>query len=1369
MKAEKSGLEKEKKGSMGLFRGMRGTLMVWFILLAILPMVLVGAISYISARDSLVQTVTGKLTAVREIKENVLQTLFQKWKSEILFVSQLETFKSDMMDMTASFKFIGPEKLRSLYLDKTDLFDALDGSAYSVVHGEEHLFFRKFTSIQNHEDVLFIDGEGNVTYCLSKDPLFGTNLTSGPFKNSNLASLFQGLKGVGPGEVRLANTALLEGEPALFMGVPVFREDTRMGYLVLRLSMKHINLRLQEREGMGQTGETYLVGPDRRMRSDTFNDPAGHSVKTSLSGTIRDNGVDTRAVSEALAGKTGSGLIKDYRGVQVLSSYAPIDLGGLLWVIIAEMDLKEALAPAMALRRITVMLSVGIVVFAFLLALFASGRIVRPVRGLTDWSRRIAAGELKLVDVKTPPNEIGLLNDSFREAVKSLQRARDEQNRYNWLKTCQAELDDQMRGEQNLDNLCRKVMTFVAERMDAKVGAFYIDDGQGFFRLKAGYAYKTRKRLSNAFQTGQGLVGQAALEKQSILLTRVPDNYIQITSGLGEKQPRNILVVPLVYDDTTVGVVEIGSFSPYTEEQRAFLETVADRIAIGVQSASDRGRLQDALTTTQRQAEKLQTQQEELKTANEELEEQTQALRESEERLRTQQEELEVTNEELEEKTELLQRQKRDIEKANQDLETTGVELQEKAEDLALASKYKSEFLANMSHELRTPLNSLLLLAETLSDNKTGNLTQDQVQSAGIIRESGHQLLTLINEILDLSKIEAGRMEIHLEKTAVRDLGARAENHFKHMATAKGLEMKVDIDPSAPTVIETDGGRAEQILRNLLNNAIKFTETGMVTVSFRRPGPDIRLNKSGLDPSGALAVSVTDTGIGIPPDKQKIIFEAFQQVDGGTARQYGGTGLGLSISKELAHLLGGEIQLESTPGQGSTFTLYLPEKMAGGKKTSGATQNVLERKSPFSDLKRVSNDVPQAPSVVSGEAVADDRGVLKEGDKTILIVEDDARFARLLYKACQERGFKALVANRGDEGINLAETYVPDAIILDIRLPGMDGWSVLRELKENPNLRHIPVHFMSVDEPSIEAFSKGAVGYLKKPVSRDGLEQAFARLEDIIDRKIKNLLVVEDNDHLRKGIVQIIGNGDVYTDEATSGADALDAIRNKRYDCVILDWGLPDMSGFDVLKTLKDEAVDVIPPVIVYTGRELSAAEERELREYADSIIIKGVRSQERLLDEASLFLHRMVGKMPEKKRKIITDLHDTDVLFRGKTLLMVDDDMRNVFALSRILEEKGMQILKAEDGRRALDALDAHPDIDLVLMDIMMPVMDGYEAMRRIRAQERFRRLPIIALTAKAMDKDRDQCIEAGANDYLAKPIDVQRLLSMMRVWLYR
>jgi CheY-like chemotaxis protein len=619
----------------------------------------------------------------------------------------------------------------------------------------------------------------------------------------------------------------------------------------------------------------------------------------------------------------------------------------------------------------------------------------------------------------------------------------------------------------------------------------------------------------------------------------------------------------------------------------------------------------------------------------------------------------------------------------------------------------------------------------------------------------------LINDILDLSKIEAGRIEVHLEEIPVRSVGEGMIEAFKHLADEKNLSLEFSIREDCPGRIWTDRKRLEQILKNLISNAIKFTEKGSISVSMGRSDEGVYLSK---DLEHGFAVTVRDTGIGIPREKQKIIFDAFQQLDGGVSRKYGGTGLGLSISRELARLLGGEIRLASEPGKGSAFTLYLPvEKRAGEKNISQPVAYA-----PFGSAEP-EKESASAVSEMEGEYIPDDRGSLHEDDQGILIIEDDRRFAGLLVDQCRKRGLKCLFAATGEEGLRLAREHLPKGIILDIRLPGRDGWSVLDDLKGSPGTRHIPVHIMSVEDATLEALRRGAVGFLTKPVKKEEMEDALSRLEHMFSRDIKDVLIVEDDEQLRSAMVKLIAGSDVNIDEAASAADAINAIRSGRYDCIILDLGLPDMNGLEMLRRLEAEKGIQVPPVIVYTGRELTQEEEAELRNYSDSIIVKGVRSEERLLDEACLFLHRMVSKMPEKKRQIITNLHDTDTMFQGRQALIVDDDMRNAFALSRVLEGKGMTTLKAENGKKALELLENNPSPDLVLMDIMMPGMDGYETMKWIRAQERFTKLPIIALTAKAMRQDRERCLAAGANDYLAKPVDLDRLLSMMRVWLYR
>ncbi len=943
--------------------------------------------------------------------------------------------------------------------------------------------------------------------------------------------------------------------------------------------------------------------------------------------------------------------------------------------------------------------------------------------------------------------------------LKSLRENRDQAQELDWLKTGMTRLNEVMSGDPELADLAAKVISEVTTYLDAQVGAFYTAGGGdgSTLSLIGSYAYKKRKNLSNVFAFGEGLVGQAALERQQILLKNVPEDYIKVTSGIGERVPTFICVTPFVYEGRVKGVIEIGTFDEMTDAQLEYLAQVMPALAVAVETSESRTKLVRSLAQSQQLSEELQVQQEELRTTNEELEEHTRRLKESEEELRVQQEELQVTNEELEEKNELLQRQKHEVERGKKEIET-------KAKDLAVASKYKSEFLSNMSHELRTPLNSLLLLAQSLAENKEGTLTDEQVQSAGIIYRSGTDLLNLINEILDLAKIEAGRMDLRLGPLRVLDLAEGMRAVFQPLAEQKGIGLDVTIDPGAPAEIVTDRKRVEQVLKNLVANAIKFTESGRVTVAYGRVAPNTDLSRSGLMPDESVSIMVKDTGIGIPQEQQSVIFEAFQQADGGTARKYGGTGLGLSISRELARLLEGEIQVESRPGTGSTFTLYLPVVLESDRTAPSPAPLTV----PHSARAEPDVGPEEHGQAVVVQQIEDDREALVEDDKVLLIIEDDPKFARILHHTCHEKGFKCLAAATGEAGLELAGKHLPVGIILDIRLPGIDGWAVLSALKDDTRTRHIPVHVISVEEASVESIRRGAVAHVTKPISREELEEAFRKIEDVSADRPKRVLVVEDDENMRRRVVELIGNGNVKVDEAATGKQAIEALRSTQYACVILDIGLPDMDGRDLLKRLQKEKKD-LPPIIVHTARELSVEEEMAVREYADSVVLKDVRSIERLLDEVSLFLHWMVSRMPEKKRQIIRNLHETDELLRNKKVLVVDDDMRTLFALSRLLTDRGMKPSKAENGERALRILDEEPDVDIVLMDIMMPVMDGYETMAKIRAQERFRRLPIIALTAKAMPKDRELCISAGANDYMAKPVDQDRLISMLRVWLYR
>ena len=915
--------------------------------------------------------------------------------------------------------------------------------------------------------------------------------------------------------------------------------------------------------------------------------------------------------------------------------------------------------------------------------------------------------------------------------LRALRKAELETADKNWLLSGNTELNNKIQGEKEVNDLAQEIINQLTSYLKAQIGAIYLAEDKQLI-LAGSYAFNYRKDNVNIVKFGQGLIGQAAMEKKSIIFSEVPDDYIKINSGLGNTSPKNIIVSPFLYAGQVKGVIEVGSITEFSELDKQFLDLVAENIGVAFNSSQSRVKLKELLEETQAQSEELQSQQEELKQMNEELEEQTQNLKQ-------QQEELQMTNEELEEQTQSLEMKNKEVESAKFDIE-------QKTKQLEISSKYKSEFLANMSHELRTPLNSLLILSKDLSENKKENLSPDQVESAEIIYKSGTDLLTLINEVLDLSKIEAGKMAITVERISLISFTEELLRNFKRNAEQKGLTLTVTFDKEAPESIRTDSQRLNQILKNLLSNAIKFTEKGNVNINLRRYTQN------------TLMISVSDTGIGISEDKQMAVFEAFQQADGGTSRKYGGTGLGLSISRELAKLIGAEIKLTSKLNEGSTFSLIIPLEIKENEKLKTSTVN-----EPILYKSRSEND----SLYLNYPAIDDDRDTITENDKVVLVIEDDLKFASILLKQSNKKEFKCLSAATGEDGLVLALRYKPHAIILDIDLPGINGHKVLAELKANPAVRHIPVHIISVNERSLDVIKEGAIEYLMKPIDKKDLEDAFNRIENFISRKMKNLLIIEDDDNSRKVIRKLIGNGDVKCFEAGTGQEGLRSFTDNHIDCIVLDIGLPDMNGFELIYQLEKIKDGQVPPIIVYTGKELTKEENNELQKYAESIIIKGVKSEERLLDETALFLHRTISNLPETKQIIINNLYDKEAVFLAKKILLVDDDMRNVFALSKILKERGMEIIKAENGKIALEMLEVHSDIDMVLMDIMMPEMDGYEAMRQIRLKQKFKKLPVIALTAKAMKDDRQKCIDAGANDYITKPIEVDRLLTLIRVWL--
>ena len=939
--------------------------------------------------------------------------------------------------------------------------------------------------------------------------------------------------------------------------------------------------------------------------------------------------------------------------------------------------------------------------------------------------------------------ELQRLSDSYGAAEQKQAATALLLDQQLWLRTGQRQLAEHTIGQQALESLGRSVLEFVARYLDAAVAALYVREDNGNLRRVAAYGFSASSEgTAQAFYSAEGLVGQAALENRVLQLDDLPDDYLKVTSGLGRGAPRHVLVVPVHNDGLVNGVVELGFLRALGARDLEFVNMIANNIGNSVHAALYRRQLQDVLSESQRLNEGLQTQQQELRTVNEELEEKSRVLKEYQVNLENQQAELEQTNEQLSELA-------LSLDQKNMALNVAQTQLEERAEELGRASRYKSEFLANMSHELRTPLNSSLILAKLLADNTRGNLDEEQVKFAQSIYSAGNDLLNLINDILDISKVEAGKLELSPEEIVLGKLVDSLKNTFEPMAGQKRLHFEVNIEPGTPVMMVSDRQRVEQILKNLLSNAIKFTEAGKVSLTVSQ------------QPGGLVTFAVQDSGIGIRPDQQQIIFDAFHQADGTTSRRYGGTGLGLSISRDLSNLLGGSITVESSEGQGSCFTLRLPRRWGQAQESQGATASP-----PATPPAPPPGAAPARAAPEAVPAFPDDRHKAPEA-RLALVIEDDVPFAQILYDLAHELQYNCLVAHGAEDGIALAGQFLPAAILLDMGLPDGSGLSVLQRLKDNPRTRHIPVHVVSGHDHRESALQMGAIGYALKPATREQLKAVFRKIEDKLTQKVKRVLLVEDDALQRASVTRLIGDADVEITAVETGKEALALLATTIFDCMIIDLKLPDIQGYELLQRMSAGEITSFPPVIVYTGRSLTRQEEADLLKYSRSIILKGARSPERLLDEVTLFLHKVESELSADRQTMLKAARSRDRVFEGRRVLLVDDDARNIFALTSALEQKGLLVEIGRNGFEAISKLDEVPDIDLVLMDIMMPGMDGLEATRRIRKDPRFENLPIIAVTAKAMKDDQEQCLKAGTNDYLAKPIDLDRLFALLRVWM--
>ncbi|MES1927696.1 signal transduction histidine kinase [Salinisphaera dokdonensis CL-ES53] len=1014
-------------------------------------------------------------------------------------------------------------------------------------------------------------------------------------------------------------------------------------------------------------------------------------------------------------------------------------------------------------------LLLGVLLFGLLIGLFTVRavvrRVTRPLALLANMTTRLADGERDVhIHFRERQDEIG-------EVANALEKFRQiilEQDRQSWIRDHRARLTVALQKCKSEEELGTRLLEEIAPLFGAGYGALFTPlnrhDEDSAFALSASYGYSCD--VAHTFEPGEGLVGQVVTSGEPILLDNVPDPYLTVRSGLGESRPTVLLIAPAMVGDSILGVLELGLLQRPTSAQQELLDTLLPNVGLGLLTLARTRRAVELLEQSRAQTlalkeseQRQRDRQEELKSANselrmqsEELNAQSEELRASEEELKVQSDELQATNEELRQRQELMRKQQHELARLH-------TETKRRAEALARTSQYKSDFLANMSHELRTPLNSLLILSRSLADNSANHLDAEEAEAAAIIHESGTNLLSLINDILDLSKIEAGKMTVTPESTGVDGVVRRIERDFAHVAQRKGIAFEVHVGAGVPDTLVTDSGKLDQVIRNLVSNAIKFTENGTVRVEIVAPAADTVFKTKGLTSDDALAIHVIDEGIGIPKNRLEQIFHAFEQVDAGTSRTYGGTGLGLSISVELARLLGGEINVESELGAGSRFSVYVRRVLDANIKISPTISETAQ-------TRRIDDSTSPAPAELEPRSPAE-----TPADETrthVLIIDDDANFARIVAQAAEARGYECSTAADGERGLDMVRQQLPDAIVLDLGLPGMDGWAVLDRLKANERTREIPVHIVSAADNTGQYQQSGAVGYLRKPVSKADIETLFARAEVLSGREARRVLVVDDDRDAHTAITHLLKQENVAIQAVVSGAEALDRLEREDFDCVVLDLSLPDISGFELLEQIAQR--DDAPPVVVYSARELSEEQTRRLRAHTDSIVIKGARAQERLLDEVSLFFHRLTERRdtaaPSRAGTPSGDAAPAAVApsdLAGQTVLLVDDDMRNTFALSRALREKGLKVLMASDGFKALDQLAANSQIAIVLMDIMMPGMDGYETIRRIRAQPNHESLPIIALTAKAMAGDREKCLEAGASEYLPKPLDARALLQLM------
>ncbi|MFK2821586.1 response regulator [Arcobacter sp. YIC-80] len=1295
-----------------------------------------GIISIKQMKDTLIESKYVQLTATRDSKIKQLEDVFSLYKKQIYLLANTSYTKSITNNFISIHEKIGIDEHSKLSVNNEEVYKLLP---------RWDSFFKNYTDTYPFDDIYVISADlGHVLYTFEKKNDYGTNLENGQYRNSPLAKIWNKVKKYK--RVVFYDMEKYEpnnNKPTMFIAAPVYINKVFKSVLVFKIDTNSIQNIMKYRSGYEQSHEDYLVGSDYLMRSDSFLSPKTHSLENSFR-FPQSGKIDIEVSKKALRGESGTEIAIDYLDNEVLSSYTYFDIDDeLRWAVISEVKLSDILKKPNELRNTVIIISIiSVLVVLTLLYFVIQKYIISSLdefqNGLLNFFKFLNRESSEVTLLKRDSNdEIGIMSEAVNKGIERTKLNIEKNDIEVWIKDGVTQLNQILMNLKSVNEVSDESIKFISKYINAGVGVFYFyEEDKNKLQQYASYAHVVRDELSTSFALKEGVVGQVAFQKEPILLKNIKKDTNLITTGTITQASYNTYTFPLIYNNELFGVIELGSFNEFNKQTLQFLENITKAICISLSTSIQANKVQKLLENTRIANDRLEKQQLELQEANAQMEEQQVQLEEANANMEEQQQQLEEANANMEEQQQQLKISEQNLKLQNQQLEETKKEIEKKADELSKSGKYKSEFLANMSHELRTPLNSIILLSSLLQKNSKKTLTNDDIKKAKTIFESGNELLRLINDILDLSKVESGKMEVIVDNFSSKDLLSHLKDTFDFTAKDKGLDFNI-VDEYQSS-IQNDKDRILQILRNLISNAFKFTSEGSITVKIQEPE----------DKSKDFKISVIDTGIGIAKNKQEDIFKAFTQADGGTSRQYGGTGLGLSISRELAKLLGGKISLSSKEGKGSTFSIELPNLTSSNANINFESEIKVESTTKTKALKS---------SSTSTKIANDDRDIMTEKDFAYLIIDDDMAFADIVYDEIKKDNNFALVAYDGTSGLELVKKYNIKGVLLDLTLPDIDGIDVLKELKSKPETKNIPVHIISSKDKNKETLELGAIGYLQKPVYDGDINNIISSIDSFQEKKIKDLLIVEDDKVQREALIELVGEG-VNIKGVKTAAAAIEEVKKELYDTVVVDLGLIDGSGYEVCEYIKNAHPNL--PIIIYTGKDISKEDKLKLQEYSNSIIIKTANSNERILNEINLFLHRK--EEPEEKNDEIFDA----INLKDTNILIVDDDIKNIFVLDAALKEFDANTFTAFNGQEALDFLHENHNIDLILMDIMMPIMDGYEAMEKIREDETLKHIPIIAVTAKAMKEDREKCINLGADDYMSKPIDLNVLGNLIKVW---